>query len=158
MNRCAYQQIAMEAASDSVFCPKPRRIGLLNPSNDQIRQSLWQINSHRAEIYESKAGSELLDIILSKGGYGAEKSNTQVASSPPYFCGSPPSRASNPLIQDSQFRNEKFNPSLQAPIPATSPRTGGSCARMKFGQKPATVRIEGFDCLNRDRRSVSAVA
>ncbi|GFZ12219.1 hypothetical protein Acr_23g0006040 [Actinidia rufa] len=157
MNRCAYQQISMEDASDSVVCPKPRRIGLLNPSNDQIRPSKWQINQ-RAEIYESKAGSELLDIILTRGSYGAEKSNTQVASSPPYFCGSPPSRASNPLIQDSQFRNDMFSPSLQAPIPATSPRTGGSCARMKFGQKPATVRIEGFNCLNRDRRSVSAVA
>ncbi|KAK9278088.1 hypothetical protein L1049_027646 [Liquidambar formosana] len=37
------------------------------------------------------------------GGYGAEKSSTHVASSPPFFCGSPPSRASNPVIQDAQF-------------------------------------------------------
>lgn len=100
-----------------------------------------------------------------QGGYGGERSGNQVASSPPFFSGSPPSRASNPLIQDAQFNNGK----LVTPIPAVAPPSpssrmsgggGGSCVRMKFGQKPAAVRIEGFDCLSRDRRncSISAVA
>uniref|UniRef100_A0A5B7ADW3 Uncharacterized protein n=1 Tax=Davidia involucrata TaxID=16924 RepID=A0A5B7ADW3_DAVIN len=170
MNRCAYQQNAFAAAygaemrgpcnsvSDSVVCPKPRRLGLLNPSmNDHIRPSRWQI-SHQSEICDSKAGAELLDIILTKGNYGAEKSNIHVASSPPYFCGSPPSRASNPVIQDAQFGSDKLSPLAPAPIPATP--SSSSCVRMKFGQKPAAVRIEGFDCLNHDRRncSISAVA
>ncbi|KAI8019046.1 hypothetical protein LOK49_LG04G01727 [Camellia lanceoleosa] len=146
--------------SGSVVCPKPRRIGLLNPSlNDQIRpSSRWHTN-YQTEISDSRAGTELLDMILTKGNYGAEKSNIQVPSSPPYFSGSPPSRASNPLIQDSQFGNDKFIPLLQPPIsPSSSARKGGSCVRMKFGHTPAAVRIEGFDCLSRDRRSVSAVA
>lgn len=52
MNRCAYQQNALGAfggeirrgdsiyGSDGVVCPKPRRLGLLNPSfDDQIRPS-----------------------------------------------------------------------------------------------------------------------
>ncbi|KAA8542706.1 hypothetical protein F0562_023795 [Nyssa sinensis] len=167
MNRCVYQQNAFAACggemmgpsisvSDSVVCPKPRRLGLLNPSmNDQIRPSRWQIN-HQAEICDSKAGTELLEIILTKGNYGAEKSNIHVASSPPFFCGSPPSRASNPVIQDAQFGIEKHSPLAPAPIQASS----SSCVRMKFGQKPAAVRIEGFDCLSHDRRncSISAVA
>uniref|UniRef100_A0A5B7AEK9 Uncharacterized protein n=1 Tax=Davidia involucrata TaxID=16924 RepID=A0A5B7AEK9_DAVIN len=180
MNRCAYQQNALAACgemrgpsisvsdSDSVFCPIPRRLGLLNPSmnDDHIRPSRWLIN-HQREICDSKAGSELLDIILTKGNYGAEKSNIHVASSPPpFFWGSPPSRASNPVIQDAQFGSDKLSSLAPAPIPPASPssaaRKGGACARMKFGQTPAavTVRIEGFDCLSRDGRncSISAVA
>ncbi|THG16529.1 uncharacterized protein LOC114272987 [Camellia sinensis] len=161
MNRCGEKSGVSISASDSVFCPKPRRIGLSNPSiNDQIRPSRWHLN-HQTEIYESKAGMELLDIILTKGSYSAEKSNNQVASSPPFFCGSPPSRASNPIIQDSQFGN-MFSPLLQAPIlpksPSSSARKGGSCVWVKSGHKQATVRVEGFDCLNRDRRSISVVA
>ncbi|KAA8541224.1 hypothetical protein F0562_025169 [Nyssa sinensis] len=170
MNQCAYQQNAAAArgemsgpstsVSDSVLCPKPRRLGfLISSMNDHIRPSRWQINQQR-EICDSRAGTELLDIILTKGNYGADKSNIHVASSPPpFFCGSPPSRASNPVIQDVHFGGEKLRP--PAPIRATSPssaaRRGGACARMKFGQTQAAVRIEGFDCLSRDGR-ISAVA
>ncbi|XVF09602.1 hypothetical protein REPUB_Repub07fG0107900 [Reevesia pubescens] len=116
-------------------------------------------------MVDSKAGTELLDIILTKGGHGPEKSSNQVASSPPFFCGSPPSRASNPVIQDAQFNNEKQLPPISSPVPPPSPSSspriaGGGCVRMKFGHKPAAVRIEGFDCLGRDHRncSISAVA
>lgn len=140
-----------------MICPKPRRLGLLNPSiNDSIRPLSRTASS---EFGDSKAGTELLDLILTKGGYGTEKTGNQVASSPPYFCGSPPSRASNPLIQDAQFGNEKLAPPTPAP-PSPSSRMGGGCVRVKFGHKPAAVRIEGFDCLSRDRRncSISAVA
>jgi hypothetical protein len=162
MAACGEKRGVSISVSDSVVCPKPRRIGVLNP---QIRPSRWHPN-YQTEISDSKAGMELLDIILTKGSYNVEKSVTQVASSPPFFSGSPPSRASNPLIQDSQFGNKQFSPlsplSHQAPVlvpsPSSSARKGGSCARVKFGQKPAAVRVEGFDCLSRDRRSVSAVA
>lgn len=73
----------------------------------------------------------------------------QLASSPPFFCGSPPSRASNPVIQDEQFGSCKVGP--------FSPTAGlnGGCVRMKSGDKPVAVRIEGFDCLSRDRRNCS---
>ncbi|XP_052179783.1 uncharacterized protein LOC127793056 [Diospyros lotus] len=146
----------------SVVCPKPRRIGLLNPSvTHRIRPSIWQ-TSCQTEISDSKAGTELLDIILTEGSCSMDKSNAHAASSPPFFCGSPPNRASNPLIQDSQFGNSRFSPLSEAPISAASPSSsahkGGSCARMKLGHKPAAVRIEGFNCLSRDRRSISAVA
>ncbi|GJV93244.1 myosin heavy chain-related protein [Tanacetum coccineum] len=122
--------------------------------------------------YDSKAGAELLDLILAKGGgYGAtsDQTCTQVASSPPYFCGSPPSRVSNPLIQDARFGDDNvslISPKSMIPNPAsaTSPsssaRKGGCCVRPNYGNKPA-VRIEGFDCLDRDNRrnrSVPALA
>ena len=99
-----------------------------------------------------------------QGGYGAE-SCAQVASSPPFFSGSPPSRVSNPLIQDARFGDEKVNPisppTVSVPSglsssPSSSARKGG-CIRANFGNNPA-VRIEGFDCLDRDRRNCSIPA
>ncbi|XP_058087359.1 uncharacterized protein LOC131234468 [Magnolia sinica] len=148
---------------DSVVCPKPRRLGLLGHAiNDPIRPLRWQL-SHQTE----QAGTELLDIILTKGSHGSDQMSSQVASSPPYFCGSPPSRAPNPLVHDARFGDEKLTPiSSPLPIPSglsSSPSTASSrkgCVRTKFGHAPAAVRIEGFDCLDRDRRScrISAVA
>ncbi|KAF2311086.1 hypothetical protein GH714_019426 [Hevea brasiliensis] len=124
--------------------------------------------SHQAEVCDSKAGTDLLEIILTKGGCGVEQSCTQVASSPPFFCGSPPSRVANPLSQDARFGDEKISPiSPLMPVPILSPsglsssptsstRKAG-CVRSNFGNKPA-VRIEGFDCLDRDRRNCSIPA
>ncbi|KAK2996881.1 hypothetical protein RJ639_013630 [Escallonia herrerae] len=181
MNHCAIQQNAFAACEemrssvslsvsitdmrDTVVCPKPRRLGLVNSTiNDPNRSLRWHM-SHQQEICDSKAGAELLDIILTKGGYAVEQPCTQVASSPPYFCGSPPSRVSNPLIQDALFGDEKISPvsprSIPIPSglsssPSSSARKGG-CVRANFGNKPA-VRIEGFDCLDRDRRNCSIPA
>ncbi|XAR72348.1 hypothetical protein NMG60_11018955 [Bertholletia excelsa] len=166
----AYEEMRREA----VVCPKPRRLGLLNPGvSDPVRPLRrilavdYSINSHHAGLGESDAGTGLLDIILPKGGNGADQFCAQVASSPPFFCGSPPSRVSNPVIQDARFGDEKFTPisprSIPVPSglpasssPATSGRKGG-CVRASFGNNPA-VRIEGFDCLDRDRRSCSIPA
>ncbi|XVF53914.1 hypothetical protein PTKIN_Ptkin05aG0138000 [Pterospermum kingtungense] len=152
-----------ERRFDSVVCPRPRRVGLFNSStHHNIPTFRWPTNScYQTEMVDSKAGIELLDIILTKGGYGAGKASNQVASSPPFFCGSPPSRASNPVIQDAQFNNEKWLPPLSSPPPssrisAAAAGAGGGCVRMKFGQKPAAVRIEGFDC--RNCSSISAMA
>ncbi|XWS48299.1 hypothetical protein CRYUN_Cryun13aG0063200 [Craigia yunnanensis] len=147
-----------ERGFDSVVCPKPRRL------SDHTRTFRWPTNCYQTEMVDSKAGTELLDIILTKGGFGAEKHGNQVASSPPFFCGSPPSRSSNPVIQDAQFSNEKQPPPLSSPAPPSpspsSRMAGGGCVRMKFGHKPAAVRIEGFDCLITDSLncSISAVA
>ncbi|MCL7027936.1 hypothetical protein MKW94_007353 [Papaver nudicaule] len=159
---------------DPLVCPKPRRLGVgiqhhnnHHPINDSIRPFRYHF-SHQAELCDSKAGMELMDLILTKGG--------QVSSSPPYFCGSPPSRAENPLIQDARFRNEKLlSPVSPLSIPvinsgsssssSSTPTTasssivnGGGCVRAKFGHKPAMVRIEGFECRDRRNCGISAVA
>ncbi|XWS63551.1 hypothetical protein CRYUN_Cryun06bG0109600 [Craigia yunnanensis] len=181
MKQCAIQQGSIGSSRDemrssisgsvmvtdrieTMVCPKPRRLGLLNTSfNDHpVRSLRWQL-SHQAELCDSKAGSDLLDMILTKGGCGVEHSCTQVSSSPPFFSGSPPSRVANPLIRDTRFGDEKIITPLSqlSPIPppsglsssspSSSSRKGG-CIRANFGNKPA-VRVEGFTCLERDRRN-----
>lgn len=174
MNYCAIQRNGVSSYLDrkeSVVCPKPRRPAPLNTSfNDPSKILRWHLG-HQAELSDAIAGSELLDIILSKGGDGAERLSAQVPSSPPFFCGSPPSRVSNPLVQDARFREEKLlippispmasSPMLKSPgrvraSPTSASRKGG-CLRANFGSNPA-VRVEGFDCLDRDRRNCSIPA
>jgi hypothetical protein len=175
MNHCAIQQTSFAACEEiwagaagrslekkeTVVCPKPRRIG---PNYAYARPWRWHV-SHQQEDCDAKVGNELLDIILGKGGSNADQSASQVAASPPFFSGSPPSRVSNPLIQDERFGDEKVTPvsprAIPIPLgPAGSPsstRKGGGCVRANFGNNPA-VRIEGFDCLDRDRRNCSIPA
>ncbi|KAA8530570.1 hypothetical protein F0562_005279 [Nyssa sinensis] len=137
-----------------VVCPKPRQVGFVI---DNPTRPLRCHASHQAEVFDSKARAELLNIILKKEGLGAEQSATQLASSPPFFSGSPPIRATNPLVQDARFGDQKLAPlsalpsrsSLGLSSPSSSACEGGY-VRMKFGHKPAAVRVEGFDCFNRD--------
>lgn len=144
---------------DAVVCPKPRRVSPIRPFR-------WHHVSHQQDLCDARAGAELLDIILPKGGGSVDQSAVQVASSPPFFCGSPPSRVSNPLIQDARFGDEKVTPispraipipSGLASSPSSSARKGGCVSRANFGHNPA-VRVEGFDCLDRDRRNCSIPA
>ncbi|XP_073145360.1 uncharacterized protein [Henckelia pumila] len=171
MNRCSIQRNSFVSSDEmknaTVVCPKPRRLSRIGATvNDpsSMRSRRWHV-SYQQEICDVKAGNELLDIILTKGGC-AEQSVTQYASSPPFFSGSPPSRVSNPLIQDSRFGDERFAPvsprAIQAssglgPSPSSNRKGGFVCAN--FGSSP-TIRVEGFDCLDRDRRnhSISALA
>ncbi|KAE8668959.1 ribulose bisphosphate carboxylase small chain [Hibiscus syriacus] len=110
----------------------------------------------------SAGGPELLDIILKKEDFGIEPYADQVSSPPPFFRGSPPRRVSNPLVHDAEFGVESFAAlQISSPLsPSSSSLHKGGCTRMKFGYKPATVRVEGFDCLNRNRQnsSISAMA
>ncbi|KAL0744658.1 hypothetical protein Bca4012_086171 [Brassica carinata] len=141
---------------DSVVCPKPRRVGFLL-SNVIPPFGLHSSQSGAADVCDSKAGADLLDIIRRK-----DEALSTVASSPPFFLGSPPSRASNPLAQDARFGDDKLNPispSLSPFLSSPSPSRvkGGGCGRVKFGLKQAAVRVEGFNCLNRDS-SIPAMA
>lgn len=170
MNHCAIQQSNFAACEemmmrsyssisdkkDAVVCPKPRRLG-----GGPMRPLRW----HQQDFCDSRSGADLLDIILTKGG-GVDQPAAQVASSPPFFCGSPPSRVSNPLIQDARFGDEKATPVSPRAIPipsgltsspSSSARKGGCVSRANFGHNPA-VRVEGFDCLDRDRRNCSIPA
>ncbi|XP_068637772.1 uncharacterized protein [Aristolochia californica] len=171
MKHCAIQQSAFAACDEvrssisisdrkeSLYCPKPRRLGL--SVIDSVRPLRWHL-SHQGDLCESKAGNELLDLIISKGGgNGVDHSLTQLASSPPFFCGSPPSRAANPLVHDERFGEENPSPlspvALSGGLPSSPSTARKGCVRSKFGHKP-DVRIEGFDCLDRDRRNCSIPA
>ncbi|XP_010558558.1 PREDICTED: uncharacterized protein LOC104827157 [Tarenaya hassleriana] len=174
MNHCNLQQNAFVSRDemrgfvpicdpkDLVVCPKPRRVGIL--ANNGMRPLRLHV-SQAAEVCDSKAGAELLDIILRKEDYGTGQSVLSVGSSPPFFCGSPPSRAVNPQVQDARFGDEKLDPISPSPLSSGFPsptsaasRGKGGYVRMKFGLKPAAVRVEGFDCLNRDRQNSSIPA
>ncbi|GMH01900.1 hypothetical protein Nepgr_003739 [Nepenthes gracilis] len=165
MNYCAIQQNCIASTEEtrnsvsfmsnhkeSVVCPKPRRMS-------SCLKIPW---TTPPDLIGGISGTELLDIILAKGGHGAERTGTQVASLPPFFSGSPPGRVSNPLVQDARFSEVNFptNPPPAPPIPAPSGSTSsptssarkGGCVRANFGNNPA-ARIEGFDCLDRDHRN-----
>ncbi|OWM64434.1 uncharacterized protein LOC116209540 isoform X2 [Punica granatum] len=140
----------------AVVCPKPRRLGPL--SSDLLTLQV----SHRPEVCESRAGAPHLDLFLTEEDFEVEQ---QPASAAAFFSGSPPSRADNPLAQDPRFRDERINPVMALPtnflpsgLPSPSSSARKGCVRMKFGLKPATVRIEGFDCLNRDGQNSSIPA
>ncbi|KAJ0261027.1 hypothetical protein HA466_0042270 [Hirschfeldia incana] len=182
MNHCNFQQNAFMSREemmgfdrkDLVVCPKPRRVGCLLADN-LIRPLRLHMSQAAADLCDSKAGAELLDIIRRKednnGPIGQLLSSSPVSSSP-YFPGSPPSRAVNPLAQDARFRDEKLSPlspnspflqpnsstGFPSPSPSPSSSTPRGCVRMKFGLKPPAVRVEGFECLNRDRQSSSIPA
>ncbi|VFQ87161.1 unnamed protein product [Cuscuta campestris] len=161
--------------SNGVVCPKPRRVGgfFKSPSAfDSIRPPCLLQFGQQMEACDSEPGTELLDIILAKGRYGngGGRPSFQMEPSPPFFSGSPPGRASNPLIQDANFGHEFFDPlspaveSMALPPPSPTPpppssarKNGGGGCGMKFGNKPAPARrIEGFNCGR--NCSISAVA
>ncbi|RDX64132.1 hypothetical protein CR513_57343, partial [Mucuna pruriens] len=133
---------------EPVICPKPRRVGVV--SNMPMRHLRWHFNQ-QAEGSDSKVGAELLEIMFKKESHGEEFAS-QIASSPPFFCGSPPVRAANPLVQDARFGDEKHCPASPSSLlsPSSAAARKGGCVRASFGLKPAAVRVEGFDCLNRD--------
>ncbi|CAN7020171.1 hypothetical protein BRARA_F00794 [Brassica rapa] len=156
MNTSGVQQNAFEETrrNSALLCPQPRRLDVLS-HHQHLARSLRRQVSHQMELSESNSRREMLDLILAKGGGGCEQQD-------PFFTGSPPSRVSNPLTKDSLFRDELFvvapppyTPRATKPPPPPSPRSGGGgCVRVvtNFGNKPP-VRVVGFNCLDRDRRS-----
>ncbi|KVH89156.1 hypothetical protein Ccrd_008860 [Cynara cardunculus var. scolymus] len=167
MDRCAYQQqnnnnnsndcnnngvwLSGGEMMNDVVCPRPRRVDRLNLYvNDSIisRSSpRWQqyYAIDGSDLCDSEAGTHLLDLIFTKECFVAAD-----RASNPFFCGSPPSRASNPLIQDARFANE--NPWPLSTGFEVSPSSSAR-ARVKFGQMPAPVTVEGFN-----RRGISTFA
>lgn len=168
MKQFAIQNVVVPSHNEiNVVCPKPRRLGLFNFSvNDHpVKPFRWHRSCQVEPCDSNSSDSNPLDNLLTKDGdFDVEQSWPVLGSSPPFFCGSPPSRVANPLIRDARFGDENCSPLsppswvvVPAPSsPSSSARKGG-CVRANFGNNPS-VRIEGFDCLDRDRRNCSIPA
>ncbi|KAJ8455977.1 hypothetical protein OPV22_026700 [Ensete ventricosum] len=166
MNRCAMQHNSFAAYEETrtafaagerkppVFCPKPRRLSPPAGVADPIWPLRWP-SSRRADFSDSNAVADLLDILLAKDG---EEQQKQEASSPPFFCGSPPHRAANPVVHDARFGEDRPQLAPFAPVQPAQSVTPMSPKHAKFGLLPAAVRVEGFDCLDRGCSSIAAVA
>ncbi|CAD5194878.1 unnamed protein product, partial [Musa acuminata subsp. malaccensis] len=160
MNRCAMQQNPFAAYEEMrtafaaaerkppVFCPKPRR---LSPPAG-VADPIWPLRWH------SRSGKPLLlTSIITICSQDGEEQNRE-ASSPPFFCGSPPDRAANPVVHDARFGEDRPPLAPFAPVQPTQSVTPMSPKHAKFGLLPAAVRVEGFDCLDRGCSSIAAVA
>ncbi|KAM0015260.1 hypothetical protein Hdeb2414_s0033g00723951 [Helianthus debilis subsp. tardiflorus] len=153
MNHCGIQQTSNFSSfnnGEPVVCPKPRRFHLLNTDTRKpLTFHLWY-GVPDQEIYDSNSCEQPLP-----------------SSSPPFFCGSPPSRVSNPLIQDARFKEEKLspvspnsiipNPSSGVASSSTSTSPSYNNIRTTYNNKPS-VRIEGFNCLDNNRRNCRVAA
>ncbi|KAL7603608.1 hypothetical protein Lser_V15G15085 [Lactuca serriola] len=117
--------VSFDKSEHHMVCPKPRRLSLFN---DPVKPLRWQM-CYQPEPYESKESIDILEIIFEKGGgYGGSE---------PFFSGSPPSRVSNPLTQDTRFG---YGDNI---CKSSSEKKIGTVGG-NFGNKPA-VRIEGFE-------------
>lgn len=131
--------IQADVHEEEVLCPKPRRMALSCCAPEFIKpMRQWQSSPR---ILECEAGYEILEIFLNKSACG-EGDLSNFGCSPP-FC-SPPSRASNPIVHDVVFCNQRTSPPMMFTKPKTI--TGPS-----FSPSPS-IRIEGFDCSRRDVR------
>eukprot|EP00249_Psilotum_nudum_P006799 c20068_g1_i1 orf=1-306(-) len=83
-----------DGVDKKLICPKPRRLAVGFCASSDLRKPVPNLRSQGSVAAEGDAGGELLDILLSKGDLGDSSS---LCSSLPHLCGSPPSRASNPL-------------------------------------------------------------
>ncbi|GFP97416.1 hypothetical protein PHJA_001885700 [Phtheirospermum japonicum] len=128
-----------KAIMSQVVCPKPRRAG---PSNFNSPSMAVPLRFHTRDDAESKPVAELLGAIL-KEDFQADRC-ANLSSSPPFFLGSPPCRAPNPLVRDARFGVEKLNFVCVPPSESASPRSAQ--AKEHFGKKQVAVRVEGFDC------------
>ncbi|MCO5551227.1 hypothetical protein L7F22_004726 [Adiantum nelumboides] len=121
-----------ESSEEKIICPKPQRVAVANLRSVDFIKPIRQVRSMSPVVIDgSDAGCEILDIFLSKSSYG------DFGGSPPFFSGSPPSRAANPLVRDTQFLHPHAYPvaTSQAKVPAGTPIRANP-----------SVRIEGFEC------------
>jgi len=179
-------------AKSPLFCPKPRRPvaplrchqsgGFSEAGMDLLDLLLSKVGSFCLLArslpgfplcFSSKAYKELTFFCPNVLRQGEESGLSAASPQPPLFCGSPPRRASNPVVHDSRFGMDcppvpmpmpglpvvaaapvavqRPTPRPSVAAPSMSPRGAAGCARARFAFQPAAVRVEGFDCLDRSR-------
>ena len=69
--------------------------------------------------------------------------------SPPYFSGSPPSRAQNPMVRDVEFSRLRRSVTPLLASFSSQDRAPSSRGSTTLHATSPLIRIEGFDCLVR---------
>ncbi|KAI5073397.1 hypothetical protein GOP47_0011410, partial [Adiantum capillus-veneris] len=99
-----------DATEEELVCPKPRRVGT-GMSSTPLDASAKPYRRQRGTTSLpaiGEAGHEILDILYSKVNSG---DNGGSGSPNKYINGSPPCRASNPMIHDAHFTQKWTMPS-----------------------------------------------
>lgn len=156
-----------DVTEEELACPKPRRaaVGMHSAPPDAHAKPFRRLRGTSALPVEEDAGHEILDILFSKVNSGDGSPNA-------YFHGSPPCRASNPMIHDVHFTQKRAMPPpviIPQKSSCSSPAVGGNSsaksntsAKSSYcstcGSKPF-IRIEGFASATPDsNRGVPAYA
>ncbi|MCO5555217.1 hypothetical protein L7F22_008761 [Adiantum nelumboides] len=161
-----------DVIEEELVCPKPHRAGAGMSSTplDASAKPFRRLRGTTSLPVIGDVGHEILDILYSKVNCG---DNGGPGSPNKYFSGSPPCRASNPMIYDAHFTQKRTMPSSIA-IPQNTvcgaSSLGGSsstksnsplkstCCSSPYGSKPF-IRIEGFASATPDsNRGVPAYA
>lgn len=129
-------------AMGRIICPTPRRVGPFD-IDSRLMMPLRFLIRNDIGAFDTKQGADSMGLIFYKEDHEAEQCTT-LASSPPFFFGSPPCRAPNTLVQDSHFGLENLIPKCSSQSNSVLPSSAQT--RAEFGTKQATVRVEGFDC------------
>lgn len=140
--------VAAQPARIEVICPLPRRPARPPHPVEPFGRATSRPNNGTLPVYRTDSASDILDLILSKNDPDVDTdSNSQAG----FFCGSPPVRTNNPIVNDPQFgRNtpcfsplgSPFSKMLGGRAEVGSPSCGASSS--------PKVRIEGFACGNKE--------
>lgn len=142
-----------DGIDDKVICPIS--LGVTAPvtfTTAEVFKPFWQKRSMGPVELDCEANREILEIFLRKKNSCSDSSS--FGCSPPYFSGSPPCRAGNPLVRDVEFSNQRPPPSPVAAAMQPKP-----AAKVPTYRASPCVRVEGFDssgrgfeCTGRDAR------
>eukprot|EP00250_Pteridium_aquilinum_P016841 c23317_g1_i1 orf=242-727(-) len=161
MNHSIRSRIALrkDMGNKELACPRPRHATVRIGAGDiEICKPVRKLASYASLPAEGEPGREILDILLDKACLGDSPRGLT-----PFSYGSPPSRASNPLIHDVHFTQKKAMPPPLFLPQNFSCRSGGNSPYKKstygtsYGSKPF-VRIEGFASSTADTHGVPTFA
>ncbi|KAH7295718.1 hypothetical protein KP509_27G062100 [Ceratopteris richardii] len=167
-----------EQIEEKLLRPVPHRVAMASISTGEAgAKAFWQ---PRRSVLPSKldcdVNLELTEIFRPKE---IPVSSAGLTCSTPFFSGSPPCRASNPMVNDVEFSHgvRSKPPPLSATTSRASKRIGQdmvysfkrpvqSATRSDLAVPRPHVRIEGFDCSARgfdhatceSRRQIPAIA
>lgn len=136
--------LCKDAEEEEVICPKLQHLDLGAPPAPSQASAVKPFRRLRGYVsrttslpLEREAGHEILDILLSKANSGSLTS---------HYIGSPPCRASNPVIHDARFTHKRALPTpvnIYLKAPALFGQKTSAKSSTSRGSK-SIVRIEGF--------------